>query len=192
MVTENRENKLEAAANNRQDAIVVLEDIHDPHNAAAVFRSSEAFGVQEVCLIFEQEKKWNPKKVGKATSSSANKWLSFTTYTSAQKCLSDLRRRGYRTYATTLRGGSMSMYKTTFRDKKVALIFGNEHRGVSDTVLALADEKLHIPMRGFVQSLNISVTAGICLFELSRQRQRTRKKFLLSPQKRKMLTKHWK
>jgi tRNA (guanosine-2'-O-)-methyltransferase len=84
------------------------------------------------------------------------------------------------------------MYKTTFRDKKVALIFGNEHRGVSDTVLALADEKLHIPMRGFVQSLNISVTAGICLFELSRQRQRTRKKFLLSPQKRKMLTKHWK
>ena len=76
-----RRGKISKVIERRQEGVIVLEDIHDPHNAAAVWRSCDGFGFQKVYLIFEKEKVFNPKKIGKASSSSANKWLDITDLT---------------------------------------------------------------------------------------------------------------
>jgi len=163
-----RQEKIERLRANKLPIVVVLEDIHDPHNAAAVWRSCDAFGVSKVCLIFDQEKKFNPKKIGKASSSSANKWLEFEIYESTEVCLRKIKEQGYTIYATILDENSKKLSNIEFVNHS-ALVFGNEHRGLSKTAIDLADEKIYIPMRGMVQSLNLSVTAGICLWEYVRQ-----------------------
>lgn len=172
----------------------MLEDIYDPHNAAAVFRTAEAFGIQKVFLIFEKQKRFNPRKVGKVTSASANKWLTFTIYTSTEKCFKDLKKLGYKTYATILDASAKPLYATNLtKQKKTALVFGNEHTGLSEKAIKHSNYKIYIPMQGFVQSLNLSVTAAICMAELSRQRQQTKvSNFLLSSTERKKLLGLWK
>ena len=171
MLTSKRQQKIISTAQTRQQAAVVLEDIHDPHNAAAVFRNCEAFGVQDVYLIFNKQEKFNPRRVGKATSSSANKWLDFHTYTSVEQCMADLKKDGYSTLATILDAKAEPLFEAPVSEGKIAWLFGNEHLGLSPEIAALADRHIYIPMAGFVQSLNLSVTTGICLFEMTRQRQ---------------------
>ena len=149
---------------------IVLEDIHDPHNAAAILRTCDAFGIQHIYYIFEQEKLYNPAKIGKSSSSSANKWLTFHLSKSTQECLTQLKNDGYTTYATSLNPQSTPFNEANFSKGKIALIFGNEHRGISETVTKLADHCIYIPMKGMVQSLNVSVTAAICIYEATRQR----------------------
>jgi tRNA (guanosine-2'-O-)-methyltransferase len=190
MLSNKRTATIQRVARQRQQGIVVLEDIHDPHNAAAVLRSCEAFGIQQVYFIFDQEAKFNPEKIGKAASSSANKWLDFTIFNSAKKCLQNLHRKGFQTYATVITPDARSIFQTQFTRGKIALLFGNEHRGLSETTIKLAQHKLYIPMRGMVQSLNLSVTAAICLYELTRQRQGNHKTGL--PKKdQTLLIKQW-
>jgi len=189
--TQSRTERIKQVAAQRQNGVVVLEDIHDPHNAAAVLRTCEAFGFQKVFFIFGKQKKFNPKKIGKATSSSANKWLDFKIFDSTENCLRDLKKQGYTTYATVLDEKARTLFKASFTEPKTALLFGNEHSGLSETALKLADKKIYIPMKGFVQSLNLSVTAAICLYEVSRQRQRHLEKFLLGKKERLELQKNW-
>jgi tRNA (guanosine-2'-O-)-methyltransferase len=169
-VNEERKNKIETVLKNRSENIVVLEDIHDPHNAAAVWRSCDAFGIGKVYLIFDQEEVFNPKKVGKTSSSSANKWLDFEVFSSTKECMDKLHRDGYKIYGTVLDRESNNLQSTIFDlHKKIAVMFGNEHRGLSETAIKMCDEKIYIPMKGMVQSLNLSVTAGIVLWEMARQ-----------------------
>lgn len=163
-----RQVKIERVKNNRQKGVVVLEDIHDPHNAAAVWRSCDAFGIGKVYLIFDKEEKFNPKKIGKASSSSANKWLDFEIFESTEECLKKVKEDGFTIYATVLNEKAKEIGKTKFVPK-AAIMLGNEHRGLSETAIKMADELVYIPMKGMVQSLNLSVTAGICLFEYTRQ-----------------------
>jgi tRNA (guanosine-2'-O-)-methyltransferase len=170
MPTSARQRKIAEVVSSRQEGIVVLEDIHDPHNAEAVFRSCEAFGFQQVYLIFEQEERFNPKKIGKATSSSANKWLDFSLYNSTEACLRGLKKEGYQIIATVLDEKAENLFSTQIKESKIALLLGNEHRGLSEKALSLADRRIIIPMRGMVQSLNLSVTAAIFLYEITRQR----------------------
>jgi len=153
--------------------IVVLEDVHDPHNAEAVLRSCDAFGVQEVHFVFETVERFNPRRVGKSTSSSANKWLDFKVHNSIENCLSLLREDGYTIVATTCEDKAEDIFSATFLEEKIALVFGNEHRGVSERAISLSDRCLLIPMRGMVQSLNISVAAAISVYEVARQRLAT-------------------
>jgi len=162
---------LDEVIEERQEGILVLEDIHDPHNAAAVWRSADAFGWQKVWLIFDKEKSFNPKKVGKASSSSANKWLDFRIFKSTTECFEELHKLGYRTLATVLDKGARDISLADLRSQvKIAIVLGNEHRGLSETATKMADEKVYIPMKGMVQSLNLSVTAAIMLYEVERQR----------------------
>lgn len=174
-----RRNKIRSVVSRRQQGIIVVEDIHDPHNAQALVRTAEAFGFQQVYFIFGQESPFNPKKLGKSTSASANKWLAFKIFKSTRTCYSQLHRQGYKIYATVLDNQSLSLFKTKFTCPKIALVFGNEHLGLSTQAVKLADFKIHIPMRGFVQSLNLSVTAAIFMAEITRQR-RNLKKYLLN------------
>lgn len=173
-----RLNKIRSVISQRQQGIIVLEDVHDPHNALAVIRSTEAFGFQKVFFIFDQEAPFNPKILGKSTSASANKWLDFKIFKSTQSCYFQLHRQGYQIYATVLDDQSLSLFKTKFTCPKIALVFGNEHRGLSAKAVKLANHRIYIPMRGFVQSLNLSVTAAIFMAEITRQRH-NRKKYLL-------------
>ncbi len=152
------------------NAALVLEDIYDPHNAAAAFRNCDAFGIGEVHLIFDQQPPFNPKKIGKKTSGTSNKWLNFHIHKSTEAGIQALKAEGYTLLATCLTPAAVSLYDIRFNpNKKVAFCFGNEHRGLSQTFIERSDRQLKIPMRGMVQSLNLSVTVGIVEFEYARQ-----------------------
>src|SRR3989344_1142925 len=188
-MTERRKKRLQEVVSRRQQGILVLEDIHDPHNSAACFRSADGFGFQTVYLIFRSEKKCNPKKVGKVTSSSANKWLNFKIYASTETCLRDLKKQGYETIATVIQGkGVEDFSKAKLVKPKIALLLGNEHRGLSEIAIRLADRRMAIPMQGLVESFNLSVTAALGLYEITRQRiARGMKKYVLSVKNQKRL-----
>ena len=145
---------------------VVLENIHDPHNVSAVLRSCDAVGIMRVELLYYIEKF---PRIGRKSSSSANKWLERRTHTTVDACYATLRREGFTIYATRLDTEAVSLYDLDLT-KKVALVFGNEHRGVSDEAAQKADANFNIPMMGMIQSLNISVACAVSLYEALRQR----------------------
>jgi tRNA (guanosine-2'-O-)-methyltransferase len=188
-MAEDRKGKIRRVIENRQEGIIVLEDIHDPHNAAAVWRSCDGFGFQKVYLIFEQEKRFNPKKIGKASSSSANKWLDFKIFRSTKECVEELKKEGYKIFATILDKEATNLQSTNFKLHKIAVMLGNEHRGLSEAAVKMADEKIYIPMKGMVQSFNLSVTAAIVMYEINRQR--TGKSFGLSKEEKEEIGKRW-
>jgi len=148
------------------DLMVVLENIHDPHNVSAIFRTCDAVGIPKVSLVYTKEKF---PKIGKKSSASAFKWVERQKFTSIETCYSELRKKGFRIFVSSISDDAKSIYQLDFSDK-VAIVLGNEHRGVSDDAEKLADEKIMIPMFGMVQSLNVSVAAAIILYEAARQR----------------------
>lgn len=153
---------------------VILEDIHDPHNAAAIMRTCDALGIQEVWLIFEQEKPYNPRRVGKSSSSSANKWLSFRTFRTTAECIAALQEEGYQSVATVLQDADTALGEYDFTElEKVALWVGNEHCGLSDAARDAAVARMKLPMRGMVESLNVSVATALFLYEITRELRAT-------------------
>lgn len=148
------------------DLTVVMENIHDPHNVSAMFRSCDAVGVLGVELLYSVEKF---PRIGKKSSSSANKWMERRRHKSVDECYSLLRGEGFAIYATHLGESSVSLYDLDL-SRKVALVFGNEHRGVSDEAAEKADADFQIPMVGMIQSLNVSVACAVSLYEVLRQR----------------------
>ncbi len=170
MRTPEREEKLKAVVLRRQRGIVVFEDISDPHNAEAVLRTCDAFGFQRAAFIFDQQPGFNPLRIGKASSSSANKWLDYETFGSAGECIRRLHERGYEVIATVPAGDAESIYEADLTAPEVAVMFGNEHTGLSGEAIRLADRRLTAPMMGMVHSLNLSVSAALFLYEITRQR----------------------
>ncbi len=166
-----REQRIRKVVANRQAGlVVVLEDIHDPHNAAAIFRTADALGIQDIHLVFAEETPWNPRTIGKSSSSSANKWLDFTVHDATADALNALRSGGYHQVGTALSTNAVSLFDAGLAQDKVAIWVGNEHRGLSSEAVNGVDAVVQIPMRGFVQSLNVSVSAAMILFEVARQR----------------------
>ena len=162
-----RAEKIRRVLASRQPGLtVVMENIHDPHNVSAVFRTCDAVGVMQVELLYTLEKF---PRIGKKSSSSANKWLERRQHTSVDECFATLRQEGFRICATHLGQGSSSLYDLDLT-QKVALVFGNEHRGVSEEAAEKADANFQIPMVGMIQSLNVSVAAAVSLYEALRQR----------------------
>jgi tRNA (guanosine-2'-O-)-methyltransferase len=149
---------------------VVMEAFCDPQNVNAVLRTCEAFGIQELHAI---EGPMKPYDRNKKISQNADKWLDVHRWASTAECLGHLRAQGYAVYATHLGEGARTLSQLSFAGK-VALVFGNEHRGVSAGALALADATFAIPMRGFVQSLNVSVAAAISVATAVERREAER------------------
>lgn len=167
MKTEKRLKKIYDVANARQQSLtLVLENIHDPHNVSAIFRTADAVGVRNVSLVYDIEKF---PKIGKKSSASAYKWVEKEKYKSINECYSFLHKEGFRIYASTLADDSKNLYDLDLT-QKTAIVLGNEHRGVSKEAEELADERFLIPMHGFVQSLNVSVAAAVIMYEAQRQR----------------------
>jgi tRNA (guanosine-2'-O-)-methyltransferase len=165
--TEKRIEKIKWVVSKRQPSLrVVIENIHDPHNVSAIFRTCDAAGIPKVSLVYNVEKF---PKIGKKSSASAYKWIEREKFKTAEECYSQLRKEKYVIYASSLNSDSKSLYDLDFT-KKTAIIFGNEHRGLSKEAEDFADERFFIPMYGMVQSLNVSVSAAISIYEALRQR----------------------
>ncbi len=150
------------------DISVAFEDIHDPHNVLAAMRSVDAFGLQYVDLIFNEQNQFNPYKVGKKTSASANKWLSVSLYNNLDRAIERYRKVGLNIVATVIDKDAVSINDVNWNKLRPFVIgFGNEHRGLSGTFIEAADLKVYIPMYGFVESLNLSVSVGVFLFSIT-------------------------
>ena len=171
MPTEQRVNKLKRVAEARQAGVtVVIEDVYDPHNLGAISRSCDAFGIQQINVIFETHPAYDPKEVGKNSSTATNKWLDYRIHRGTEKALKTLKAEGWELVAAALDPAAESIYKADLCLPRIALLFGNEKTGLSATALALADRKIMIPMRGIAQSMNVSVSAALCIYEVTRQR----------------------
>ena len=160
--------RLTSVLSKRQDDItVVLENVFDPHNISAVMRTCDAVGVQEVFILntkIPRHKKW-----GARSSSSAAKWLTVHQFDDAGECFLSLRKRYSSILTTYLGPESISLHRLDLT-KSTALVFGNEHSGVSDEIRELADGNFVIPQIGIIQSLNISVACAVTLYEAFRQK----------------------
>lgn len=145
---------------------VVIEDVYQPHNASAVLRSCDCFGVQDVHII-ENQNTW---EVSEGVSLGAYKWLDVHRYNEQENntlaCLKHLKNQGYRIVATTPHQNDFAP-ETLPLDGKIALVFGAEVRGISDLVREEADAYLRLPMYGFTESFNISVAAALSLYALT-------------------------
>jgi tRNA (guanosine-2'-O-)-methyltransferase len=167
-MTPDRQQRIESVLSKRQGNItVVLENVFDPHNISAVMRSCDAVGIREIYVLNTKiplHKKW-----GARSSSSAAKWLTVHQFDDAKACFHQLRQRYDRILTTHLASDSVSLYGIDFTGK-VALVFGNEHSGVSDEIRELADGNFIIPQVGMIRSLNISVACAVSVYEAFRQK----------------------
>jgi tRNA (guanosine-2'-O-)-methyltransferase len=137
---------------------LVLEQVHDPHNLAAVLRTSEALGLQDLHVI-ASSKGFQPSQ---AVTQGADKWLDVHKHPSASACADELHRQGFRIFGSRLEGQAIDLAALPFGER-LALVFGNEHAGLSPELAERCDGFFRIPILGFSQSFNISVAVGITL-----------------------------
>ena len=167
-MTPERYQRLTAVLNKRQpDLTVVLENVFDPHNISAVMRTCDAVGMQDIYILNSKippHKKWGAK-----SSSSAAQWLTVHQFTDATECFAALRQRFKKIYTTHLSTDAVGLHQLNLTEP-VALVFGNEHSGVSDEIIAMADGNFIIPQVGIIKSLNISVACAVTLYEAYRQK----------------------
>lgn len=148
---------------------VVLEDLYQPHNISAVLRSCDCFGIQDVHIIENR----NKVEINPEIALGASKWLNIYRYNINQEsntpdALNQVRKKGYRIIATTPHDNDILLEEVDLRPGPIALVFGTELRGLSDQAMGFADVFMRIPMYGFTESFNISVSAAISLYHLTR------------------------
>ena len=167
-MTPERTERLTSVLNKRQpDLTVVLENVFDPHNISAVMRTCDAVGIQDIYILNNKippHRKWGAK-----SSSSAAKWLTVHQFTNAEECFTELRKNYKKIYTTHLSTDAVSLHQLNLAEP-VALVFGNEHSGVSEDIIAMADGNFIIPQVGIIKSLNISVACAVTLYEAFRQK----------------------
>lgn len=167
-VTANKLEKMEAALKNRtRHVTAVLEDVYQAHNFSAAIRSAECFGVQDVHVI-EQKNRF---KVNIGISKGATNWVTVHRHNSQESnnvkaCFDSLRKKGYWIVATSPHAQAYELNELPL-DKKIALVFGTEEAGISDYVKENADASMVIPMQGFTESFNISVSVALCLYDIT-------------------------
>lgn len=150
------------------DLTVVMEDVDDPHNVMAVLRTCDAVGVFEVHVVDSQKKKWDTR-LGRNSSSGAKKWIVQHKHASITDCYAILRKEGKTILTTHMAEDSKDLYALDL-SQPIALVFGNEHDGVSDEAVKAADGNFIIPQMGMIRSLNVSVACAVTLYEAYRQR----------------------
>ena len=190
-VSVNKSEKFYSHIENRTRHItIVLEDIFQPHNASAVLRSCDCFGIQDVHIIENQ----NKYEVNPDVALGSSKWLSLNKYNKQVNntiaCLESLKNEGYRIIATTPDNNDFTPDDLPL-DPKFALVFGTEMKGLSPEALALTDEFIRIPMVGFTESLNISVSAAILLFTLTERLRKSKIKWQIAEQERNDILLSW-
>ena len=166
--SENRTARMEKTLANRQPGLVlVLENVHDSHNLGAILRSCDAVGVMRVMMVYYIE---SPPEIAKTSASGALKWLNFENFRSIQSCYEALKKEDFQILATKIEPAAKELYSYDLT-VPTAIVLGNEHRGISQEAADGADGLIYIPMKGMVESVNVSVASAICLFETMRQRE---------------------
>jgi len=153
----------------RHDITVIFENVNDHHNISACLRSCDAVGIQDVFIISSQERK--QIKLSAKSSASAAKWLTIHHYFDVKECFSAVRKKFSKIYSTRLDANAIDLYEMDFT-QSIALVFGNEHDGVSEEAASLCDGNFVIPQVGMIQSLNVSVACAVTLYEAFRQRRK--------------------
>ncbi len=165
---------------------LVLEDVYQEHNASACLRSSDVFGVQDVHVV-EDENEFRPDG---EVALGASRWLTLKRYGRTTDCLRELRRRGYRVVATSPSDDATPIDEFDV-SRPAALVFGSELPGISSEMAAAADETVRIPMYGFTESLNVSVSVALCLQHVARELRASSVDWRLSRDEREELFGEW-
>ena len=168
-LTENRRARFEAVLSQRtKHFTVATEDVYQLHNTSAVIRSCDVFGIQEVNIVEER----NTKRIDREIAMGAQKWVDLNRYHSVKDCIADLKNKGYQIVATTPHTDDCVLNEFDVT-RKSCFFFGRETEGLSQEVLDAADCFLKIPMVGFTESLNISVSAAIVLQDVTTRLKQT-------------------
>jgi tRNA (guanosine-2'-O-)-methyltransferase len=162
LTEERKERFLEVLKNRTKFLTVAIEDVYQMHNTSAIIRSCDVFGIQEVHVVEDRFS----KRLDKNIAVGAEQWVDVHKYQSTGECISRLKDQGYQIMATTPHDDSL-LLPDFFPKKKTALFFGTEKEGLSEEVMQQADGFLKIPMVGFSESLNVSVSAAIIIQELA-------------------------
>ena len=190
-ITQERFEKFRENIQNRTRYItIVLEDIFQPHNASAVLRTCDCFGLQDVHIIENH----NKYQVNPDVALGSSKWLTLQKYNgnshNTVDCLKSLKDQGYHLVATTPHKNDFSPENLPL-DRKTALIFGTELQGLTDEALSMADDYVRIPMFGFTESLNISVSAAILIHTLTERLKRSEFPWQLSDSEKDTIVVDW-
>jgi tRNA (guanosine-2'-O-)-methyltransferase len=162
-LTENRLKRFNQVLSQRTKYFTVAtEDVYQLHNTSAVMRSCDVFGIQELSIIEEQ----NVKSIDREIAMGAQKWVDLNRFHSAKECIASMKQQGYQIVATTPHTNDCNLQEFDI-SKKACFFFGRETEGLSQEVLDVADSFLKIPMVGFTESLNISVSAAIILQDVT-------------------------
>ena len=181
----------ETLARRTRYVTVVLEDIYQSQNASAVLRTCECFGVQDVHII----ENYNTYNINPMVLKGSDKWLNINRYNQSENnsaaAVNRLKSEGYRIIATSLHEESTALDAFDVGKGKCAVVFGNEHQGVSEYLLNQADEFLKVSMYGFTQSLNISVSAGVILSYLTEKIRNSPVEWWLTTAEKESLRAEW-
>ena len=163
-VTPQRLRRIEqVVAQRTDDLVVVLDQIADPHNASAILRSADAFGVQTLHAIVGDQ----GLSIAKGVSKGTQRWVDVSQHASTQACVESLRTAGFPIFVASMEASCSP--ETLGTMDRLAIVFGNEHKGVSQDIMACANGTFAIPMQGFVESLNVSVAAAITMRALRKK-----------------------
>ncbi|MBI3991936.1 MAG: RNA methyltransferase [Candidatus Lambdaproteobacteria bacterium] len=194
LVTERRAARMQQVLATRSDHVAfVFEHMVDPHNLSAVLRTLEALSFQDAWLIGPAER----VQLARRVTQGSEQWLTVHAREDTAECFADLRARGYRVVASHVAPGRSRPLNALDAGRRLALVFGNEHAGVSAEGVAQADDLFHIPMLGFVESFNLSVAAAICAHHLRGEMERRRaadacpERFALCARRRRELYAAW-
>ena len=191
-ITEQRLHKMDNILSLRTRYLtVVLENIYQPHNASAVLRSCDGFGVQDVHIIENS----NTYRVNPGVSLGTSQWLTMHRYNQEEEnsrlAINNLKENGYRIVATTPHRDDKNLETFDLSKGKIALFFGTEMHGLSNTVMENADEFMKIPMYGFVESFNISVSCALSLHNLSHRLRESNINWMLTPEEKENVMLEW-
>ncbi|QIE60784.1 RNA methyltransferase [Rasiella rasia] len=165
---------------------VVTEDVYQLHNTSAVMRTCDVFGIQDLYVVEEKL----GKRIDKEIAMGAQKWVTLKRKNNIQECMADLKQKGYQLIATTPHNDSTYLHDFDIT-KKAAFFFGKESEGLSDTMMEAADGFLKIPMHGFTESLNISVSAAIVLQDVVTRLKQTTINWELSEEEKLEIEMDW-
>jgi tRNA (guanosine-2'-O-)-methyltransferase len=186
-VSENKRHIMSNVIQHRtRHVTVVLEDIFQPHNASAILRSCDIFGVQDVHVT---EAKYTFKAIS-SISMGATKWVDVYQHATTADAIAQLKAQGYLIVATTPHTNSCELPQLPI-DKKMALVFGSEQTGLSQEAMQQADMFVKIPMYGFVESFNVSVSVALCLYDVITRLHKSLIAWQLSQEEKENLLLQW-
>ncbi|SDB24460.1 tRNA (guanosine-2'-O-)-methyltransferase [Flavobacteriaceae bacterium MAR_2010_188] len=186
-ISEERNQKFDRILKERtRHFTVAIEDVYQLHNTSAVIRSCDVFGIQEVNIIEER----NTKKIDREIAMGAQKWVDINRFSSAKECITSMKNNGYRIVATSPHANDIELNDFKI-DEKACFFLGSERDGISEEVKEAADCFLRIPMFGFTESLNISVSAAIILQQAMSLLRSSEIEYVLSEDEKSILKNRW-